>query len=76
MNKYGHVNIFISMALFIVLVTLGAISIILGFYVIDLAETTTIKKMTADDWVLVLRGSVLVFGSFVFLNMIKIIREL
>ena len=76
MNKYGHVNIFISMALFIVLVTLGAISIILGFYVIDLAETTTIKKMTADDWVLVLTGSVLVFGSFVFLNMIKIIREL
>ncbi len=76
MNKYGHVNIFISMALFIALVTLGAISIILGFYVIDLAETTTIKKMTADDWFLVLTGSVLVFGSFVFLNMIKIIREL
>ena len=76
MNKYGHVNIFISMALFIVLVTLGAISIILGFYVIDLAETTIIKNMSVYDWVLVLRVSVLVFGSFVFLNMIKIIREL
>ena len=49
---------------------------ILGFMVIEMANTTIIENMLLTDWILVLTGTVLVLGCFVFIQLMDLVRRI
>ena len=69
-------KILASISIFLILLFLGVISIVLGFMVIEMANTTIIENMETSDWVLVTIGTVLVFGCFVFIQLMDLIKRI
>jgi len=73
MTRYNY-RLLISMGAFLFLIMFGALQIILGFFLIGLAETTTIEMMNALDWVVVLTGSIFIFSTFITIQLMKKVR--
>ena len=69
-------KILASISIFLILLFLGVISFVLGFMVIEMANTTIIENMETSDWVLVTIGTVLVFGCFVFIQLMDLIKRI
>ena len=69
-------RLLISMSVFLVLLGLSVTSIVLGFLIIEVAETTVIKDMSVDDWFITLTGTTFVFGSVIFIMLMKLIRRI
>tara|TARA_X000001388_G_scaffold18724_1_gene12109 strand:- start:7719 stop:7949 length:231 start_codon:yes stop_codon:yes gene_type:complete len=65
-----------AISVFLILLFLGATSMILGFMVIEMANTTIIEDMLLTDWILVLTGTVLVLGCFVFIQLMDLVRRI
>ena len=74
MNKYQK-RLFKSVGLFLFLLLMGVLSIILGFTVIDHAETTTIEEMSGADWTIVITGASLVICSFFWVSCMSLVGK-